>query len=322
MLTLVDLTRTPLAAPYVSVPFVEAVEKALKENGRVLVFFNRRGAYRAFVCRDCSHAFGCGRCDLSLALHSSPSARLVCHHCGHSESVPSHCPKCRGSKLAGVGVGIQTFETELKKIFPGAPLFRLDSDGSKMAKTDSESLKSARIVLSTSLFHRADPGDFSLVVFPCLDAELVAAEYDIEERAYANIRYAAKNAPETLVQTYAPSSPLAQDLTGGNYRQFFKRTVAERKRFSYPPYAEIAYVSVSDRNADRAREAAARLSNKLSISKAELGHPAEIYDKIPLSKRADEWIAKIVVKGKGVRELVETLRVEIVRNRNVRLEWK
>jgi primosomal protein N' (replication factor Y) len=221
-----------------------------------------------------------------------------------------------------VGVGIQTFETELAKLFPDAATVRIDSDAAKMTKAETETLKSARIVLSTSLYHRTDPGDFDLVVFPCLDAELVANEYDVEEKAYANIRYAAKNAKEVLVQTYSPTSPLARDLSEGNYRQFLSRTLEERKKFRYPPYAEIAYVTVGARYPEGAKESVARLANKLSIAKDEQKSDVEIYDKLPLSKRADEWIGRIVVKGKSVSELLETLRVEIVRNRNIRLEWK
>jgi primosomal protein N' (replication factor Y) len=322
MITVVDLARSPLTAPYVSAEFLDSARKVLESDGRILVFFNRRGAYRAFVCKDCSHAFECPRCDLSLALHTSPEKRLVCHHCGHFENVPAHCPKCRGVNLAGIGIGIQTFESELSKRFPDVSILRVDSDASKVSKAESETLKAARIVLSTNLYHRTDPGDFDLVVFPCLDAELVASEYDIEERTYANVRYAAKNAPETLIQTYSPNSPLVQDLSNGGYRQFLERTLAERKKFSYPPYAEIAYVSIATKDRDRTLEAVARLSNKLSIAKKETASPVEIYDAIPLSKRADEWIGKIVVKGKKIGTLLETLRVEIVRNRNIRLEWK
>ncbi len=322
MLTLVDLSRSPLAAPYVSEAFVEAVTKTLAEGGRVLVFFNRRGAYRAYVCKDCSHAVPCPRCDLSLAFHSSPSKRLLCHHCGHVEDVPERCPKCGGVNLAGVGVGIQTFEAELLKFFPETPVVRLDSDSARVSKSEAAELKSARIVLSTSLYHRTDPGEFDLVVFPCLDAELVANEYDVEERAYANIRYAAKNAKETLVQTFAPGSPLAKDLSEGTYKHFLERTLSERKRFGYPPYARLARVTVSDRNPDRLKEAVARFANKLEIAKKETGIGSEIFSKTPVFRRADEYVAHIVVKGSDAEELLESLRGEIVKNRNVRLEWR
>lgn len=296
MLTIVDLSRTPAIAPYVSVEFESAVERVLAEGGRTLVFFNRRGAYRAYVCKDCSYALGCERCDLSLAFHVSPEKRLLCHHCGHSEAVPTNCPNCGGVNLSGVGIGIQTIESELSKRFPDAATVRLDSDSGRASKSETETLKAAKIVLATNSYHRADPGDFDLVVFPCLDAELVAPEYDIEERVYANIRIAAKNAKEAIVQTYSPGSPLAKDLSEGTYKSFLERTLAERKRFGYPPYGELAYVTVSDRNHDRLKESVAKIANKLGIVKAETGNASEVFSNAPAFRRADEYVANVVVK--------------------------
>lgn len=179
------------------------------------------------------------------------------------------------------------------------------------------------MVLSTNLYHKNDPGHFDLVVFPCLESELVASEYDIEEKVYAHVRYAAKNADTAIVQTYSPHSPLARSLMEGNYREFLTRTLSERKRFGYPPYSKIAYVTVSERRREKAEESVVRLKNKLEITEREGKFGVTVLsDPSLLTKRADEWIGKIVVKGPRAADLLESLRIEIVRNRNVRLEWK
>lgn len=162
-----------------------------------------------------------------------------------------------------------------------------------------------------------------MVVFPCLESELVASEYDIEEKVYAHVRYAAKSAEEALVQTYSPKSPLATSLMEGNFREFLTRTLTERKAFGYPPYSQIAYVTITERRREKAEESVARLKNKLEIVEAEGKFGVGILsDPSLLSKRADEWYGKIVIKGVRAADLLESLRVEIVRNRNVRLEWK
>jgi len=57
MITLVDLSRSPKLSAYVSREFFERSAAVLEKNGRILVYFNRRGAYRAYVCQDCSYAF-------------------------------------------------------------------------------------------------------------------------------------------------------------------------------------------------------------------------------------------------------------------------
>lgn len=322
MITLVDLSRSPKLSAYVSREFFERAGSVLEKKGRVLVYFNRRGAYRAFVCQDCSYAFGCPRCDLALALHVSPERRLLCHHCGHSEEVPTRCPKCSGVNIKGSGIGIQAFEEEIRRAFPETNVVRLDSDAAKTQAKKAD-IDEADVVLSTSLYHKNDPGRFDLVVFPCLESELVASEYDIEEKVYAHVRYAAKNADSAIVQTYSPNSPLAASLMEGNYREFLTRTLAERKRFGYPPYSNVAYVTVAERHREKAEEAVARLKNKLEIAESEGKFGvAVLSDPSLLTKRADEWIGKIVVKGPRAADLLETLRVEIVRNRGVRLEWR
>lgn len=324
MITLVDLSRSPKLSAYVSREFFERAGEVLAKKGRILVYFNRRGAFRAYVCQDCSFASGCPRCDLSLAYHASPERRLLCHHCGHREPVPETCPKCGGTRMRGSGIGIQSFEEELRRAFPEAVVVRIDSDAKKSgAKDGGEQDREADVVLSTSLFHKHDPGRFDLVVFPCLESELVAGEYDVEERVYAHVRYASLAADDALIQTYRPESPLAKSLMDGNYREFLTRTLAERKKFRYPPYSEIAYVTVSERTRERAEEAVARLKNKLEIVENEGRFGvAVLSDPSLLTKRADEWFGKIVVKGDRAAELLESLRIEIVRNRNVRLEWK
>lgn len=145
----------------------------------------------------------------------------------------------------------------------------------------------------------------------------------MEERVYSHVRYASLAADDAIIQTYHPESPLAKSLMDGNYREFLGRTLFERKKFRYPPYSEIAYVTVSERTRERAEEAVARLKNKLDIAEKEGGYGVmALSDPSLLTKRADEWYGKIVVKGDRAAELLESLRVEIVRNRNVRLEWK
>lgn len=191
--------------------------------------------------------------------------------------------------MKGSGIGIQAFEDELRKAFLAASVARLDSDAAKTV-SEKESVANANIVLSTNLYHKNDPGTFDLVVFPCLESELVASEYDIEEKVYAHVRYAAKRSEEAIVQTYSPASPLAVSIMEGNYREFLTRTLAERKRFGYPPYSEIAYVTVAERHREKAEESVARLKNKLEIAEKEGNFGVAILsDPSLLTKRADEW---------------------------------
>ncbi len=78
-------------------PFSTFLLDAIRDNVRcgkqTILFLNRRGNARALVCVDCRESPECVRCSNRLTYHSA-NGRLMCHYCGHSQSVPDRCPKC------------------------------------------------------------------------------------------------------------------------------------------------------------------------------------------------------------------------------------
>lgn len=53
---------------------------------------------------------------------------LRCHHCGHAERVPRHCPQCGKVDLRPVGAGTERAEERLGILFPDFPVLRVDRD--------------------------------------------------------------------------------------------------------------------------------------------------------------------------------------------------
>ena len=91
-----------------------------------ILFINRRGANRLISCGECGFVYKCPRCSVSLTYHSS-NHRLLCHYCGYSRRPDEACPDC-GGNLKYIGVGTQMVETELKELFPGSEVLRMDAD--------------------------------------------------------------------------------------------------------------------------------------------------------------------------------------------------
>ncbi len=94
----------------------------------------------------------------------------------------------------------------------------------------------------------------------------------------------------------------------------------ERKKFSYPPYAEFALIHVRDKNKDKVTEIITKLVNKIEILKE-----AEVflaYDRDIWERQAWEWKQKIILKWKNLTNILKELEVEIVRNRSINLEWR
>ena len=75
-------------------------------------------------------AAACGsapNCDVTLVYHQA-AGEVACHHCGHRERCPEHCPDCASVSVARHGTGTEQLERELEALVSPLPVFRLDSD--------------------------------------------------------------------------------------------------------------------------------------------------------------------------------------------------
>lgn len=101
--TVIDLSYAKTQGKYLTDLLVDRVRQVSESGGTSLLYLNKRGHSRSFVCQDCSHRFTCPLCDVSFAYHVTPRKKLVCHRCGKSEGVPNQCPKCDSPHLVGIG---------------------------------------------------------------------------------------------------------------------------------------------------------------------------------------------------------------------------
>ncbi|MFZ4462176.1 MAG: hypothetical protein ACOYN2_06935 [Patescibacteria group bacterium] len=316
MITLIDRSRSPLLEKVLSHDTVDALRKCLENNEKALIYLNRRGAFRAYICEDCSHEWMCPRCDIALSMHTTPSHRLICHHCQYETPIPHTCPKCHGARLKGIGNAIQEVERFLAKHLGAENILRLDSDAKK-----KEAGKNASILLATEYILREDIPDIDLFVVVTPEAELAIPEYDIEERVYSHIRILSGRAKQTVIETSAPLSPFIKKLTEGNYLDFISSTLAERKAFRYPPYTGLAYIKIKDSNENRLDDMTAKLKNKLDIVQKEFQEDPSIrYDRSLREKRAEEYIDTIVIRSDRMTELIAAIEKEILKNRGISLD--
>lgn len=295
MFTIIDLNYARCTLPFLSDELVEHMSETVAKGKKCLLFFNRRGSARTLICKDCGYQFFCERCDLSMIVHTSPSPKLLCHHCSAESEMPHSCPKCHGSSLNSVGFGIQKIEENILKLFPDVRIARIDSDKKRSEGIQFQEMEAAQILLSTELGNTLAIDGIELVAFLLLESEIAVPEYDIEEKIYTNISYNARKGSQIYIQTFAPKSDLIRNITEGNYRDFLVHTLAERKVFSYPPYKELVHIWVRDKNKERVKDIIYKLKNKLETLKSS---DIELYfDKELFTKRNNEYGQKIVLKG-------------------------
>jgi primosomal protein N' (replication factor Y) len=237
-----------------------AVAQTLADGDQALLFLNRRGYAPLTLCRNCGHRFECPNCSASLVEHRF-RRQLMCHHCGHVEPVPRHCPACGAEdRLVPCGPGVERLAEEASLRFPEAKLAILSSD------LDGK----FNLVIGTQLVAKGHH-------FPHLTlAGVVDADFALEssdpragERTWQLLAQVAGRAGRgekrgrALVQTYAPEHPLMRALVKGDRDGFLAQEKRVREACELPPYGRLAAVIVSGRDAHAterfARAVAARV---------------------------------------------------------------
>jgi primosomal protein N' (replication factor Y) (superfamily II helicase) len=180
------------------------------------------------------------------------------------------------------------------------------------------SLDTTDIILATSRANTLIHPDISLVVFLAFELNLSIPDYDIEEQIYTEIAYYKKQSLSLAIQTYTPEHPLLASIVWDNYKAYLATIAKERKDFSYPPYSEFVTIRIHDERKERVTHMMTHLLHKISLIESDTMFVASDVD--IWERYAGEWTQKIILKDKNLEELIRTLEIEIVRNRNVTLE--
>lgn len=244
LIEIVSLSALQNQEGYITPRMIEVLEENKKNHKKTLLFYNRRGNARAWICEDCGHFEKCPNCDIAFAYHTSPKKRLMCHHCNMILPCPIVCPVCQGSRIVGVGIGIEQLTESLKKVRPESRIFLLDADHKNTTDSIFLHIEQSDIIVSTKMGIHVQHPDIAAVFFVLFELNLSLPEYDLEEDMYSEIAYFKKQHIPLYIQSYTPEHPLLQLLVFGNYREYLSALTKERKDFLYPPYADYATIRV------------------------------------------------------------------------------
>jgi primosomal protein N' (replication factor Y) (superfamily II helicase) len=303
-MVLVDLRRHAVDQG-LSTPVVQGIGQHLKAGGQVIVFLNRRGYAPSLFCNACGWVAPCPHCDARMTLHRR-AHKLRCHHCGAQADVPSVCANCNQALLP-VGQGTERVEETLTRIFPEAPLARLDRDSASVRGSIQSVLErvhsgEARILVGTQMLTKGHHfPDVTLVVILDADQGLFASDFRATERLAQTITQVAgragreARAGEVMIQTEFPEHPLLNRLISEGYESFAASALQERREAEWPPYSRLALLraETKDRAAlDLFLRTAGQSGEALGETAVRILGPATAL----IARRADHYRAHLLIE--------------------------
>lgn len=258
----------------ISTRLKEEISKNISCGQQTMIFLNRRGYVSYLKCDDCSYIFKCPNCDVAFVYHKTNNL-LHCHYCSCVMKNITCCPKCGSSKISSNSVGTQKIEEEVKELFPGASVIRMDADttiarDSHQKILDKFKKEKIDILIGTQMISKGhDISNVTLVGILGCDSMLGMDDYLSGEKAFSNILQVSGRAGRSnlkgrvLIQTNDPENYILDAVVRHSYNDFYENEIEYRKTFGYPPFINIVLFEVSGRNFSYVKEEANRLYDVL-----------------------------------------------------------
>ena len=298
----------------------EALQQVLEDQGRAVLFVNRRGTATLTVCRDCAHVFGCPRCSTGMVQHRD-SASLQCHVCNWREDPPRYCPVCHGDRLRLWGYGTEAVAEAVSHLFPRARVERVDSDRSardvEAAVSAFERRAGVDVLVGTQrLAGFGEALRASLLGIVQADVGLKFPDFLAPERVFINLMRlrrlvtGGEDGARMVVQTLMPRHHVTQALQSGDSRCFFRTELEERQAEGLPPFRPVARATFAHADDDRAAAEARRARRELeTLAGAAESLDLEILGPAPaaLHRRRGQYVWQLLLFGADARKVLPEL---------------
>ncbi|HVD92172.1 MAG TPA: primosomal protein N', partial [Vicinamibacterales bacterium] len=285
----------------------DALGARLERNEQAIILLNRRGFATVVFCRQCGETLECPNCSVTLTVHKA-AGRARCHYCNHSVPLPKVCGKCAGPYLEQLGFGTERVEAEVRALFPGARVGRVDRDtirrrgaiGTLLAKFAARELD---VLVGTQMIAKGhDFPSVTLVGVISADVGLGMADFRAAERTFQLLTQVAGRSGrgavpgEAIVQTLYPNHYSIRHATRQDYDAFYEDELEFRVAMRYPPAVALINVIVKAKTRQAALEDAGSIAGGLrtpGLGPWKVLGPAQA----PLGRLKGEHRAQVFLKG-------------------------
>lgn len=226
----------------------------LKNKKQAVIFMNRRGYSTRSICENCKRTLKCPKCELALVF-SEEQGEYRCLHCAYKMDLLSACPACGGFQFSHRGIGTQTVQKKIERLFPNARVARLDADTLR-------SSKKSRIVSQKFVQGEIDILVGTQSVIKGINSPNIKLAASISGRDFADgIEYNSRSLAVSrffhmanllgpdgylTVQTFFGGNPLFGILEKYDWKKYLDRELLARKRFFYPPFRKFVKLAYRD----------------------------------------------------------------------------
>ncbi len=295
---------------------IERLKGVISRGEQAVLFLNRRGYNTAVSCRSCGEAVLCPHCSVSMSYHAERGDHekgfLFCHWCGSKMRMPENCPSCGSEHMARIGFGTQRIEKELSLLIPEARILRLDADSTSGKNSSRELLDSFRrgeadILLGTQMVTKGhDFPNVTLVGVLLADMSLYLDDYHANERTFSMLAQVigragrAEKSGVAVIQTNNPDNDTIKLACAQDYESFYNSEIRLRKLLTFPPYCDIAVLTVVSADEKQALLISTRLSGEIKklTENSFADIPLEVFGpfEAPVYKVEEKYRLRMIIK--------------------------
>ena len=260
-ITIVDMNSEKYV---ISNTLEKEIENTLNQKQKILLVLNRKGEGTKFSCADCGWIALCEKCGLPLI---PQKAENVCFRCEKNYPPQTTCPKCHGVHLKPMGLGTTRLKKFLSDLFPKAKIIQIEKkiDGAT-SKNDWD------IAITTSYGLKFNWSKINLVGIIDADQGLNFPDFNSPQKTFGNLYKFLRIGEREIIQTHLPASPaggpenyVIRSLGQLNYENFFLEELAQRRKYSFPPYTHLVRLLFKDTDEEKVKKETQRIYKLLSI---------------------------------------------------------